>query len=106
MTNQYRRGRVRELLTRRTLEEADYFVIRSHLSRGPADLVALKPGVVLLVQVRTGIHGLAPVERYALWMAAQKAGGLAILVNVTGRPMRPVFWQYADGSSTREEFTP
>lgn len=105
--NYYRRGRVRELLARRILEEAGYFVVRSHISRGPADLVALRAGQLpLLIQVRTGIHGLRPAERFALWTAARQAGGLAIIANVSGRPMAVTFAVYSDGSSNREPYQP
>lgn len=105
--NHYRRGRVRELLARRILEAAGYFVVRSHISRGPADLVALKLGrQPMLIQVRTGIHGLRPAERYQLWTAAQLAGARAVIANVSGRPMSAIFSEYVDGSSNRERFEP
>jgi Holliday junction resolvase len=50
----YRRGTEAEKRTARRLEADGYHVTESRGSHGVADLVALKRGQVLLVQVKTG----------------------------------------------------
>ena len=54
-------------------------MVRSSLSRGPADLVGCYQGLILLVQVKRGKDGLNPEERHRLVDAAKQAGGLPIL---------------------------
>jgi Holliday junction resolvase len=50
----YSRGVYREKRTADHLRSEGYFVVESRGSHGPADLVAMKPGQVLLVQVKAG----------------------------------------------------
>jgi len=47
----YQRGIKYEHKARRELEERGYFVVRAAQSRGPADLVAIGPDHVLVIQV-------------------------------------------------------
>jgi Holliday junction resolvase len=61
------------------LREAGFFVIRSAGSHGVADLVAVKPGLCLLVQSKMKLALLGSREWTALWLAAQEAGGLPIV---------------------------
>lgn len=78
--NYYQRGKYSENVVRKELEAMGYFVVRASLSRGPADLVALRAGVTpLLVQVKRSHLGLRPAERHALTDAATQSGGRAVL---------------------------
>lgn len=65
MTN-YATGRTLEYKVRDALETDGYQCIRAAGSKGKADLVALKPGEVLLVQVKTSGPQISPNERAAL----------------------------------------
>ncbi len=48
----YRRGYIAELRAKEELERAGYLVLRTAGSKGPCDLVAVKEGEVLFVQVK------------------------------------------------------
>jgi Holliday junction resolvase len=48
-----KQGRYGELLCQRKLESLGYLVVRSMASRGPYDIVAIKPDHILLVQVKS-----------------------------------------------------
>lgn len=65
------------------LLEPEHFVIDARASKGPADVVALAPGVKLLIQVKSGkgstYAGFGPKDRAKLKAAARKAGGTAVL---------------------------
>jgi Holliday junction resolvase len=77
-------GRAFEYKTRDMLASAGYWVMRSPASRSPVDMVAIKPGQVLFVQCK--VNGeLGPAEWNALWEAAYRAGGKAVLVSRPGR---------------------
>ena len=80
----YRKGRALEYAVKRHLEEQGYFVVRSAGSRGPADLVALKNGEILLIQCKKDGH-LSKDEAYELLEAARVAGGKAVLAYPDGR---------------------
>lgn len=72
MTN-YRRGYDFEARVRTSLENDGYWCIRASGSKGIADLVAIKPGQILLVQVkRTTTGRLDPQERAKLCELAAK----------------------------------
>lgn len=58
----YRLGRAFEYAIRDRLREAGYFVMRSPASRSPIDLMAVAPGVVLMVQCKRG--GALPVGEW------------------------------------------
>ena len=74
----YRRGRALEYAVKKHLEEQGYFVVRSAGSKGPADLVALREGEILLIQCKKDGR-LSKDEAYELLEAARIAGGKAIL---------------------------
>jgi Holliday junction resolvase len=74
MTN-YRRGYDAERRTRKAFAADGYVVIKSGGSLGPADLVALKPRHVVLVQVKLGDATLRDgwwneLYRLAAWLDA------------------------------------
>ena len=69
---------------RRHLEDDGYWVIRAAGSKGKADLVAIKPGQVLIVQCKR--NGLCPpAERNEVRRIAALLPGVAIPL-VAGRP--------------------
>lgn len=76
------RGHDRERQVRVQLEADGFWVIRAAGSLGDADLVAAKPGRLLLVEVKSTLtpwSHFGPADRHALLMAAEKAGGEAWL---------------------------
>lgn len=81
----YQLGRSFEYTVRNLLRKHGYFVIRSAQSKGEADLVAIAPGSILLVQCKRG--GTIPKEeRESLFTLAQRIGVEAILADRrTGR---------------------
>jgi len=83
----YRQGRDREYTVRDDLTANGYgTVLRTAGSRGPVDLIAIKPGQLLLVQVkRSGI--LPPAAWNALVDLAAMCGPAAVPV-MAERPLR------------------
>lgn len=82
-----------------------YTLVESHISRGPADLMAAKAGQVLAVQVKRSLGGSPrPDEWNALIDHAQAFG--AVPVVAIAAPRRPVvYWQVLgrkDGSGRRQ----
>ena len=93
-----RNGTVRENRVRALLEDDGYFVVRSAGSGGVADLVALKPGQVLLVQVKSETY-LGPAEWNALWFTA--ANTRAVPIHAAKLPSsRRVVWHRLTGPKT------
>jgi Holliday junction resolvase len=82
----YARGADFERRTMTDLVENGYRVIRAAGSHGKADIVALKPGQVILVQCKlTGPGGVGPAEWNELFDLAQYAGAVALVAH---RPRR------------------
>ena len=93
-----RNGRVRENRVKDLLEEDGYFVVRSAGSGGVADLVALKPGQVLLIQVKSEAY-LGPAGWNGLWFTAQNTR--AIPIHAAKLPgSRQVIWHRLTGPKT------
>ncbi len=87
MTKQtpYQLGRALEYRVRDALLAKGFYVIRSPSSKGPADLVALGPGVQLLVQCKRSGR-FDPGEWNELYDLAETIGALAIVASCpTGR---------------------
>lgn len=61
---QYDGGATLERAAKKLLEDGGYYVVKSGGSKGLADLVALKPGQVALVQCKTNGR-ISPAERVA-----------------------------------------
>lgn len=78
-----RRGNDRENRVRDYYADAGWFAICGRASRGPADVVACKAGVIHLTQVKSdkaGPYGnFRPTERRLLVETAAQAGGTAHL---------------------------
>jgi Holliday junction resolvase len=77
------RGIQRERAVRLHLEEQDYVVVRAAGSLGPVDLVAIKPGRVLFVEVKSThrgpFHSFGPADRADILAYAERAGATAVL---------------------------
>jgi hypothetical protein len=74
----YRLGRALEYRVRRLLEDAGFVVLRSLGSKSPVDLVAIRRGVLLLVQCkRSGT--LAPAEWNTLYALADSVAAVPLL---------------------------
>jgi Holliday junction resolvase len=74
----YERGRDFEYRVRDHLRKCGFFVLRSPRSLGPVDLVALKKGVILLVQCKTGKYELRNAEKDGLVILAESIGAIPI----------------------------
>jgi len=91
----YRAGLVLEHATRHDLEADGYYVIRSAGSKGAADLVAIKPGELLLVQCK--LDGkMTPLERHDLSVLADRLGVVSLVAywRKDGRAARKVAFRY------------
>lgn len=77
----YARGVYAEKRTAEQLRAEGYYVVESRGSHGVADLMAAKPGQVLLVQVKGGEARLDGAWWNELAAAARKAGALAIIAD-------------------------
>jgi len=91
----YRAGLVLEHATRTVLEADGYYVIRSAGSKGAADLVAIKPGEVLLVQCK--LDGkMPPYERLAYGQLADRLGVVSLVAywHKEGNAARTVRFRY------------
>ena len=75
----YRRGRAFEYAVMRFLQAANYWCLRSPASRGPADIVAIRKGEVLLVQCKSGNGKLRKQERISLVCMAVPIGATPLL---------------------------
>lgn len=74
----YRRGRGLEYYVRDRLAEMGYVTLRSPASKGPADVVAMRPGEVYFVQCKVaGYMGVG--EWNELMDYAERAGATPIL---------------------------
>lgn len=84
--NQYRRGSDFERKVAEHLTTNGYLVVRAAGSHGHADLVALKPGQVLLVQCKlTGASAVRPGEWNGFYAAAVGVGAVPL---IAWRPAR------------------
>ena len=91
----YRNGAQLERAARVVLESVGYYVIRSAGSKGAADLVALKPGEVLLVQCK--LDGkMPPAEREAFAKLADRLGVVSLIASwhKEGNAARTVRYMY------------
>lgn len=76
----YRYGRQFEYRVRDQLKAVGYFALRSPASRTPIDLVAIRPGRVLLIQCKRG--GQLGVEEWnALYDIAVSCGAIPVLAS-------------------------
>lgn len=87
MTNQYAAGRTREYKVRDLLVDNGYDVVRSAGSKGAIDLVAIKPGQILFVQVKT-LAPPGPKALNKLYDLASHVGAVPVLA--TCAPRMPI----------------
>ena len=77
------RGIARERMVRVALEADGWWTARAAGSLGDADIIALKPGRVLLVEVKSSTKGpwehFVPAQRGELLRAAERTGAEAWL---------------------------
>lgn len=92
--NHYAQGKRLEDKVRDLLRAAGYVVLRTAGSKGACDLIAVKPGQVLLVQVkRTSAPG--PADWNALYDLAEMAAAVPVLA--TCSPRKPVRYERLTG---------
>lgn len=101
----YRNGAELERAAKHLLEDNGYFVVKAGGSKGAADLVALKPGEILLVQCKTDGY-LRPGERLALVELAADLAAIPLTGewHKEGRAAREVRFRFAGGC--REVWSP
>lgn len=89
--HRYAKGRHFEYRVRDFLKGKGYFILRSPRSRGPVDLVALKKGMVLLIQCKVYRRSLSRKERKELVSLAESIGAVPILAyRGTQAPKYPI----------------
>jgi Holliday junction resolvase len=81
----YRQGTYYEKRTAAALRNDGYFVIEGRGSHGPADLVAVKAGQVLLVQVKKGTRSLTDEAWNLLYHEARRVRALALVADWPAR---------------------
>lgn len=115
MATAYRRGSEFELRVKREFEEAGYWVMRSSLSRGVADLLAIDladPLTKIMIQCkRTKERGVAPAQWNQLYKVAMSTLSVPVIAaavfreadgHVIGRDLHRVMGPKRTGS----RFTP
>lgn len=79
----YYAGRQFEHVVKRLLEEAGYDVLRSSMSKGPMDLVAVRMGECLLIQCKSNEYQLLVEEWDHLLALAHSIGATPIMASLT-----------------------
>lgn len=85
----YHQGAAAERQVRKTLEQDGWMVVRAAGSRGPVDLVALRPGVAILIQVKR--QARRPQPSKPITREEWKGTSLPVAV-VWVRPRRSPVW--------------
>ena len=88
---QYRRGARFEHTTLTDLRANGYYAQRTPGSKGVADILAVKPGQVLLVQCKTS-GTLPPAPWNALYDVAADCGALPVMAE-KGAPGKVRYWR-------------
>jgi Holliday junction resolvase len=81
----YKRGIYREQQTMMRLEAEGYLVMRAPGSHGQPDVVAVKPGQVLAIQVKSGVARLDHTWFNELYSTALRAGAVPIVADWPAR---------------------
>jgi Holliday junction resolvase len=81
----YGQGTYYEKRTATRLRDEGYFVLESRGSHGPADLVAVKAGQVLLVQVKKGSAALSDEAWNLLYAEARRVRALPLIADWPAR---------------------
>jgi Holliday junction resolvase len=95
----YRIGDYHEKRVREHLRGNGYHVWQSRGSKSPVDLIAIKPGQVLLVQVKAGTARLSHEDWNLLYELARQCGALAIEALVL--PRKPPVFRRITGPHVR-----
>lgn len=106
-STKYRLGRAVEYRVRDVLKEAGYFAMRSPASKTPIDVVAIKPGQVLLIQCKRS-GALPPGEWNELYDLALSCGAIPVMAE-RPYPRTLNFWRLTarkDGSRRRQPMEP
>lgn len=99
MANSAAKGAGRENRVRKQLERDGYWVVRSAASKGAADLLAIKTGEILVVQVKSGeLWRVGPAEWDELWELCRRIGGVPVVVQCQDR--KPDLWWRVTGPKT------
>jgi Holliday junction resolvase len=77
----YARGNYAERRTADTLRGDGYAVWQSRGSKGPADLIAVKVGEILLVQVKSGTTPIGGSQWNALYQLARQIGAVPVVAD-------------------------
>lgn len=80
MTTNYARGAEFERRVKRHLETNGYTVLRSAGSKSPIDLIALKPGAIVLIQCKPTPR-LSPADRESITRIATHVGATPVLAS-------------------------
>ena len=102
----YSDGRKLEYATQASLEADGYWTIRAPASKGKADVVALKPGLVneiLFVQCKLD-GGMGPAERFDLLKLATEFDAIALCARWVkdGRAARTVEFRELTGPGPKD----
>jgi len=79
MSTRYQMGRSFEHYVKSKLEDQGWWVTRSAGSKGEADLIAIKPGVVWLIQAKAGKTKISSKEKTALIELAENLCVTAVI---------------------------
>lgn len=88
VTNYYRQGDGFEKRVLADLRIQDYLAWQSRGSKSPVDIIALRSGQVLLVQVKGGLAQIGHDGWNDLYDLAQRVAGVPILAQRSGRKIR------------------
>jgi Holliday junction resolvase len=79
--NPYRKGGYYEAKTLDLFTLEGYVCWQARGSKGPADIVAIKPGQVVLIQVKSGLREISGREWNALYELAQRLGAVPVVAH-------------------------
>lgn len=106
-TGLYKIGRAFEYRVRDMLKAAGFFALRSPASRSPLDIMAVRPGEVVMVQCKRGGH--CPVSEWNdLYHLAVSSGATPLLAQMAGYRGIQFFKMLGpkDGSKKRQPMEP
>lgn len=87
----YDMGMAFERAVRKDLEGRGYFVVRSAGSRGPADLVAMRKGIVLLVQCK--LAGKLKMREYIRLIRVAEMTSCAIVLATKNKKSKKITYK-------------
>jgi len=97
-TTPYQRGRAFEYRVKKRLAKNGYWTHRAYASRGTWDLLAMKPGVVLFIQVKSKREYMNKWDWFHLGAEAERAGAIPLLAyRIRKGRERPIIFEREDG---------